>query len=204
MLNFNRRDAAPDPKDAAKGALRPAIYEPPLAQGKAPDGRPAAEVAAKPATPGEMPAPVLTDRVAAPVAAAVSKLFVGPGIRLEGVAVTNCELLVIEGHVEATVDSTAMEIASPGTLSGIARIDVADIHGEFTGELTARTRLTIHGTGRVSGVVRYGSLIVAEGAVLAGDVQRLDAAASNAAPIAHAGPAVGRTTLGPSSERAAH
>ena len=204
MLNFNRRDVAPDPKDATKGALRPAIYDPPLAPGKVAEVRPAVEVTAKPAPAVELPAPVLTDRVQAPVAAAVSKLFVGPGIKLEGVAVTNCELLVIEGHVEATVDSTAMEIASPGTLSGIARIDVADIHGEFTGELTARTRLTIHGTGRVSGVVRYGTLIVAEGAVLAGDVQRLDAAVSNAAPVANAAPGVGRSTLGPSSERAAH
>jgi cytoskeletal protein CcmA (bactofilin family) len=204
MLNFNRRDAAPDPKDTAKGALRPAIYEPPQAAGRVAEARPPAEVATKSAAPADAPAPVLTDRVQAPVAPLVSKLFVGPGIRLEGVAVTNCELLVIEGHVEATVDSAAMEIAPPGTLSGIARIDVADIHGEFTGELTARTRLTIHGTGRVSGVVRYGSLIVAEGAVLAGDVQRLDATASRAVPAASVVPAAERPTLGPSAERAAH
>ncbi len=204
MLNFNRRDAAPDPKDATKGALRPAIYDPPMAAGKAADTHHPADVAAKPALATEVPAPVLTDRVQAPAATVVSKLFVGPGIKLEGVAVTLCELLVIEGHVEATVDSTAMEIAPPGTLAGIARIDVADIHGEFTGELTARTRLTIHGTGRVSGVVRYGSLIVAEGAVLAGDVQRIDATASNAKPATNAAPVAGRTTLGPSSERAAH
>lgn len=207
MLNFNRRDAAPESKDAPKGALRPAIYDPLTAAGRAAEARHPAETAARAAAAADAPAPVLTDRVQAAVATAVSKLFVGPGIRLEGVAVTNCELLVIEGHVEATVDSAAMEIAPPGTLSGIARIDVADIHGEFTGELTARTRLTIHGTGRVSGVVRYGSLIVAEGAVLAGDVQRLDATASRAVPVAqvaHVAPAAERTTLGPSAERAAH
>lgn len=204
MLNFNRRDAAPDPKDVGKGMLRPAIYDPPLAPGKGTDARAVSDLPAKPVPAVDAPLPVLTERAAASVAAAVSKLFVGPGIKLEGVAVTNCELLVIEGHVEATVDSTAMEIAQPGTLSGIARIDVADIHGEFTGELTARTRLTIHGTGRVSGVVRYGSLIVAEGAVLAGDVQCIDATAPGAghAPVTASAPA--RTTLGPSAERAAH
>ncbi len=204
MLNFNRRDAVPDPKDVGKGALRPAIYDPPMAGGKAAEVRAAADVAVKPAPAAESPMPTLTERAQAPVAAAVSKLYVGPGIKLEGVAVNNCELLVIEGHVEATVDSTAMEIASPGTLSGIARIDVADIHGEFTGELTASTRLTIHGTGRVSGVVRYGSLIVAEGAVLAGDVQRIDVKLpnSNHAPVPASAPA--RTPLGPSGERAAH
>jgi cytoskeletal protein CcmA (bactofilin family) len=205
MLNFNRRDAAPDPKDVGKGTLRPAIYEPPTTAGKGADARAAGgDTPAKPASALEAPMPVLTERAVAPATAAASKLFVGPGIKLEGVAVTNCELLVIEGHVEATVDSTAMEIAPPGTLSGIARIDVADIHGEFTGELTARTRLTIHGTGRVSGVVRYGSLIVAEGAVLAGDVQRLDVTSPNASHAPATAPATPRTTLGPSAERAAH
>jgi hypothetical protein len=53
-------------------------------------------------------------------------------------------------------------------------------------------------------VVRYGSLIVAEGAVLAGDVQRLDVKSpgTNHAPVNASAPA--RTTLGPSAERAAH
>lgn len=104
----------------------------------------------------------------------VSKLAVGVNIKLRGVDISDCDVLVIEGHVEATVHSKAMEIASPGTLKGTALIDVAEIHGEFSGELTARTRLVVHGTGRVSGTIRYGRLIVAEGGELSGDVQRLD------------------------------
>jgi cytoskeletal protein CcmA (bactofilin family) len=204
MLNFNRRETPPDPKDAGKGALRPAIYDPPTAAGRIADARTTTDGAGKSAPPLASPLPVLTERAHAPDAATVSKLFVGPGIKLEGVAVTHCALVVIEGHVEATIDSSAMEIAPPGTLSGIARIDVADIHGEFTGELTARTRLTIHGTGRVSGVVRYGSLIVAEGAVLTGDVQRLEASPPAVADARAVPAASARTTLGPSAESSAH
>ncbi len=101
--------------------------------------------------------------------------------------------MVIEGHVEATVHSQVMEIAKPGTLAGTAMIDIAEIHGEFTGELTARTRLVVHGTGRVSGTIRYGKLIVAEGGEINGDVKRLDAAdaaapapARDTAPVAPA------------------
>ncbi len=207
MLNFNRRDALPDPKDPNKGALRPAIYDPPGT-----DARLRADAAAK-AVPPDAAVPVLTERTAAtpaavparePAAVAGSKLFVGPGIKLEGVAVNDCDLLVIEGHVEATIHSKAMDIAAPGTLSGTAWIDVADIHGEFTGELTARTRLTIHGTGRVSGVVRYGSLIVAEGAVLAGDVQRIDPDVTSPGDATARATPVARPTLGPSGERSAH
>ena len=111
-----------------------------------------------------------------PVEAPGSKLFVGVNIKLKGVEISDCDLLVVEGHVEATVHSKAMQIAKPGTLQGTAHIDVAEIHGEFTGELTARTRLVVHGTGRVSGTIRYGKLIVADGGTVSGDVQQQDIA----------------------------
>jgi len=98
------------------------------------------------------------------------------------VEISNCDALVIEGQVEATVNSKAMEIARPGTLKGTATIDVAEIHGEFSGELTVRTRLVVHGTGRVQGTIRYGKLIVEEGGEIRGDVNRLDDAPEAAAP----------------------
>jgi cytoskeletal protein CcmA (bactofilin family) len=53
-------------------------------------------------------------------------------------------------------------------------IDVVEVRGDFSGELTARTLLVVHGTGRVSGKIRYGKLVVAEGGELSGDVKRLD------------------------------
>jgi cytoskeletal protein CcmA (bactofilin family) len=92
--------------------------------------------------------------------------------------------VVIEGQVEATVHSKTMQIDKPGTLSGTAVIDVAEIHGEFSGELTARTRLVVHGTGRVSGTIRYGKLIVAEGGELTGDIKQLEGSEGDAqAPL---------------------
>ncbi len=103
-----------------------------------------------------------------------SKLFVGINIKLKGVEISDCDVLVVEGQVEATVYSKGLQIAKPGTLKGTAAIDVAEIFGEFSGELTARTRLVVHGSGRVSGKIRYGKLIVAEGGELSGDVRQLD------------------------------
>jgi cytoskeletal protein CcmA (bactofilin family) len=108
-----------------------------------------------------------------------SKLCVGPKIKLKGVEISDCDVLVVEGEVEATVNSKAMQIAQPGTLKGHVAIDVAEIYGEFSGELTARTKLIVHSTGRVSGTIRYGKLIVAEGGMLSGDIQRLDTAAES-------------------------
>jgi cytoskeletal protein CcmA (bactofilin family) len=104
-----------------------------------------------------------------------SKLIVGPNIKLKGVEITDCDTLVVEGHVEATMDSRAIQIAQSGSFNGTAGIDVAEIHGRFTGELTVRKRLVIHATGKVSGNVRYGKLVIEEGGELSGDVKTLGA-----------------------------
>jgi cytoskeletal protein CcmA (bactofilin family) len=112
-----------------------------------------------------------------------SKLFVGINIKLKGVEISDCDVLVVEGQVEATVYSKGLQIAKPGTLKGTAAIDVAEIFGEFSGELTARTRLVVHGTGRVSGTIRYGKLIVAEGGEISGDVRQLDGSPDLLRPV---------------------
>jgi cytoskeletal protein CcmA (bactofilin family) len=172
MLNLGRRDAPNEAKDAGKPALGPAPYGNAGISASHGAGTAARSTAPPPAAPAREAAP------AAPAAEelAGSKLTVGPNIKLKGVEIADCDILVVEGHVEATVNSKVMQIAQPGTLKGTATIDVAEIHGEFSGELTARKRLIIHGTGRVSGTIRYGKLIVAEGGELTGDVKRLDVA----------------------------
>ena len=61
-------------------------------------------------------------------------------------------------------------IAEQGAFSGSADIDIAEIHGAFDGKLTVRQKLVIHSTGRVTGTVRYGRLVIEDGGQLAGDV----------------------------------
>ncbi|MDH1901702.1 polymer-forming cytoskeletal protein [Comamonas aquatica] len=100
-----------------------------------------------------------------------SKLTVGPNIKLKGVEITDCDTLVVEGTVEATMDSRVIHIAQQGAFHGSAEIDIAEIHGEFTGALTVRQKLVIHSTGKVSGKIRYGKLVVEEGGQLAGEVE---------------------------------
>ena len=200
MLNSNRRDRIADPADTANSVLKPAIYDPPGT------GNPGGGASVR-----SNPPPVDAGARTSPLPAAMpakdmpeSKLFVGVNIKLKGVEITDCDALVIEGQVEATVHSKAMEIAKPGTLKGNAQIDVAEIHGEFVGELTARTRLVVHGTGRVTGTIRYGKLIVAEGGEITGDVKRLEAgegATAGNAATASVLPGAVRQPLSPSAER---
>jgi len=50
-----------------------------------------------------------------------------------------------------------MQIDKPGTLKGTALIDVSEIHGNFSGDLTARRHLVVDGSGRVSGTIPMAS-----------------------------------------------
>ena len=100
-----------------------------------------------------------------------SKLIVGPNIKLKGVEISDCDTLVVEGRVEATMNSRVIQIAEMGAFTGSAEVDLAEIRGDFEGELTVRQKLVIFGTGKVSGKIRYGKLVVEEGGQLSGDVQ---------------------------------
>ena len=100
-----------------------------------------------------------------------SKLTVGPNIKLKGVEITDCDTLVVEGMVEATMDSRVIQIAEQGAFRGSADIDVAEIRGEFHGNLTVRQKLVIYSTGKVTGTIRYGKLVIEEGGQLSGEIQ---------------------------------
>lgn len=128
-----------------------------------------------PPMPGMSGAP----RDAAPAAAAQtsatgegegSKLIVGRNIKLKG-EIAACDTLVVEGHVEASMDSRVIQIAESGVFIGEAGIDIAEVSGQFEGKLTARKRLVIRKSGRVSGTIRYGQIEIEAGGRISGDVQ---------------------------------
>ena len=101
-----------------------------------------------------------------------SRLIVGAKIRLKGLEVSSCDTLVVAGDVEATIDGRLIQIAPGGALSGTACVEVAEIHGVFSGELTVRKCLTICATGKVSGKIRYANLVIEEGGEISGDVEK--------------------------------
>lgn len=108
-----------------------------------------------------------------------SKLIVGRNIQLKG-EITACDTLVVEGRVEAAMNSRIIEISEAGLFSGNAEVERAGIHGRFEGMLTVSGRLSIHSTGKVTGTIRYGEIVVEPGGEISGDVQLI----SRAAPAA--------------------
>ena len=136
--------------------------------------RPALQVAA--ADPPSLAPPVTTLKEPTPPGdnnVSEARLIVGPEVKLKGAEILDCDTLVVEGRVEATMDSRVIRIAGQGSFNGKVSIDIAEIHGTFEGELTARHQLIVHATGRVSGKIRYGKLVIDEGGELCGDVNTL-------------------------------
>ncbi len=99
------------------------------------------------------------------------KLIVGKGLSLSG-EITACDVLVVEGKVEAKLtDGKMLEITESGQFRGSVEIENADIAGRYDGELTVHGRLTVRGTGRVSGIIKYGELEVNAGGQIIGEMQ---------------------------------
>ena len=106
----------------------------------------------------------------AETATPAANLHVGRGLKLEG-KIQSCDSLVIEGDVQATIESGSLTVSETGDVRGEATVDEAEINGKFDGTLLVRKCLTINSTGRVTGSVRYGELKVEQGGQMSGDIQ---------------------------------
>jgi cytoskeletal protein CcmA (bactofilin family) len=120
-----------------------------------------------------------------------SRLTVGPDIKLKGAEITDCDTLVVEGRVEASMDARVIQISESGSFHGTVGVDVAEIRGRFDGEMTARKQLIIHPGGKVTGKIHYGKIVIEEGGELSGDVGTISGAKpatvlSSPKPIAQA------------------
>lgn len=105
-----------------------------------------------------------------------SRLTVGPDIKLKGAEITDCDTLVVEGRVEASMDARVIQISESGSFHGTVGVDVAEIRGRFDGEMTARKQLIIHPGGKVTGKIHYGKIVIEEGGELSGDVGTISGA----------------------------
>ena len=105
-----------------------------------------------------------------------ANLHVGRGLKLEG-KIQSCDTLVIEGDVQATIESGTLTISETGEVRGEATVDQAEINGKFDGTLIVRKCLTVNATGRITGTIRYGELKVEQGGKISGEVEATETSA---------------------------
>jgi len=163
-LHFGKRETE-QPKSLNTGMATQRYGQPATSPSSA-----QAQTPAQPATTPEVDLP-LSAPEATKMPEGGSKLTVGPNIKLKGVEITDCDTLVVEGLVEATMDSRVIQIAEQGAFKGSVEIDIAEIRGTFDGNLTVRQKLVIYATGKVTGKIRYGKVVIEEGGQLSGDIE---------------------------------
>lgn len=104
-------------------------------------------------------------------AEAVRLCLIGQGTRIVGDCVSDGTVRV-EGSVVGNVYAAqAVVVAKGGSVQGEIRTQDALIAGEASGVLVAASRLEIQATARVEGDIRTLRLLLADGAVLNGDLE---------------------------------
>ncbi len=141
------------------------------------EGRPGRDADSADPVPGRDPQAA----VAPAVSVGGGPLVVDLGIAVSG-EVAACDRLVVRGSVRGVLrGARALEVAEGGRFTaGRAEVDEAEVAGAYEGELTVRGRLLIRRTGRVTGTVRCGELVVERGGRLAGAVSQLEGKAPKA------------------------
>ncbi len=100
-------------------------------------------------------------------------LVVSKGVSLQGI-IKDAERLVIEGTVEADMLTvTELAIQPGGIFKGEIDAEIAEIAGLVDGTVSARTSLTVTGTGRIAGVARCRRLQVENGGQISGKIEML-------------------------------
>ncbi len=101
-------------------------------------------------------------------------LIVGGDIQVKG-QIKDCQALIVEGRVEATLKADRLEVRKGGTFVGTAEVKQAVIAGVFEGRLQAGELLGVAASGRVRGEVRYARIVIEAGGEIGGNVDTLAA-----------------------------
>jgi cytoskeletal protein CcmA (bactofilin family) len=175
---FRKRDPVRNPGAPAVSAARPGPIPQSRLAAASSETRAAALLPAATPSGEQPPAPSAVAPESLPRAAAAqprasggaARLIVGPDIKLKGAEITDCDTLIVEGQVEASMHSRVIEVDEQGIFRGNVQVEIADIRGRFEGELTAHKQLMVRASGRIAGKIRYGKIQIDEGGELSGDV----------------------------------
>ncbi len=115
------------------------------------------------------------------------RLVIGQGITMSG-EIESCDLLVVEGTVEAALKGASiLEISETGMFYGTVEINEATIAGKFEGDLTVNGRLTVRSTGSITGAISYKELAVEAGATIDGKITPLGGKGASSEKKSHKG-----------------
>jgi cytoskeletal protein CcmA (bactofilin family) len=100
-------------------------------------------------------------------------IYIGEGATVNGDIVVP-QIVVIDGSVEGNVTARAVWVGASGVIKGKIVATEAEIFGTVSEVIEVKQLLFVHSTGRVSGNVSYGELLLEKGAIITGTFSSTD------------------------------
>jgi cytoskeletal protein CcmA (bactofilin family) len=109
--------------------------------------------------------------------------WIGQGVVVSG-QVTFNDRLQVDGKITGKLESQSgiLIVGEVGMIEAQVDVGVCVVHGTVNGDLSAKTRIEIHRTGRVHGDIATPALLIEEGATLNGAVKMTQDESRRAAP----------------------
>ena len=94
-------------------------------------------------------------------------IYIGEGVNVSGDVVVP-QVVVVDGSIEGNVTARAVWVGPSGVIKGKIIATEAEIYGSVSEMIEGKQLLCVRSTGRVSGNVSYGELLLEKGAVISG------------------------------------
>jgi cytoskeletal protein CcmA (bactofilin family) len=130
-------------------------------------------------------APVAERSAAAPAAERGAVASVGKSVRFKG-TIFSSEELVIDGHVEGTIEvkNSRLSIGPEADIHADIAAGTVTILGSVTGNIRAEAKIEVGATGRADGDLVAPCIVLTDGAIVCGRVDTLRAEAEGPPQLA--------------------
>lgn len=99
-------------------------------------------------------------------------ILIGKGTSVKGV-IQATGAVHVYGEVDGEITAQEIIVGISGKVSGVVKVDVADIQGVVINLLEVKKTLVVRSNGKISGSISYQSLEIESGGLIEGKVEKL-------------------------------
>ena len=101
-------------------------------------------------------------------------ILIGSGVEFKG-ELTVPNRVSINGTFDGHLKAKELYVGKSGKVSGEIGVEDADVFGAVTNALTVGNKLILRASGSISGTLTYSSIMIEEGGVVIGQINKLGA-----------------------------
>ena len=110
-----------------------------------------------------------------------NSIVIGTGVEIKGDMIVPGSATV-DGKFEGKCKAKNLIVGPTGCLSGQISVETAEVRGTIEENLTVESKLTLRSSGNISGSIGYSKIMVEEGGILTGTIEKIASQQAKAAP----------------------